>query len=210
MASSEGNEPVLLQDKLKDQVSLSIKESLEKATAILSNLYRVHSYLEVLKELNPSHSGTAPGSEGVKNALEQIQGIRNDTATLLQSIYLTEIGLQSLQDVHIKPSATGSSLTSASVPLLTDPLNISPLSGRQSHQSLPHASSSSSSANSNSSTAGSSTGVVATATPHGHHHHHHHHDDHTSGVMVVAVDVPGDVTGFEAPPPSKKLCVKRN
>ena len=206
MASSEGNEPVLLQDKLKDQVSLSIKESLEKATAILSNLYRVHSYLEVLKELNLSHSGTAPGSEGVKNALEQIQGIRNDTATLLQSIYLTEIGLQSLQDVHIKPSATGSSLTSA-VPLLTDPLNISPLSGRQSHQSLPHASSSSSSANSNnSSTAGSSTGVVATATPHG----HHHHDDHTSGVMVVAVDVPGDVTGFEAPPPSKKLCVKRN
>ena len=87
----------ILHDKLKDQIAISIKESLDKATIVLSNLHRVHSYLDVLKSMPSFRSGS--GGEGLKNALDQVRSIRTDAAALLQTIYLTEIGLQSLQDV---------------------------------------------------------------------------------------------------------------
>ena len=88
MASNETTESGLLQDKLE--------EALEKATRVLSNLHRVQSYLEIIKTVSPQ-SG-APSNDVVKNALEQMRIIRTDTAALLQTVYLTEIGLQSLQD----------------------------------------------------------------------------------------------------------------
>ena len=90
MASNESTESGLLHDKLK--------EALEKATRVLSNLHRVHSYLEIIKTVSPSTR--APSNEVVKNALEQMRIIRTDTAGLLQTVYLTEIGLQSLQDFN--------------------------------------------------------------------------------------------------------------
>ena len=93
MSTSESQEP--LQERLKDQVSVSIKEALDKANTVLTNLHRVQSYLDVIRILSTHRS-----SDVIKNALEQIHAARNDTATLLQHIYLTEIGLQSLQ-VHV-------------------------------------------------------------------------------------------------------------
>lgn len=90
-STTETQEP--LQERLKDQVSVSIKESLDKANTVLTNLHRVQSYLDVIRILSTPRSGDV-----IKNALEQIHAARNDTATLLQHIYLTEIGLQSLQD----------------------------------------------------------------------------------------------------------------
>ena len=92
-SNSESQEP--LQERLKDQVSVSIKEALDKANTVLTNLHRVQSYLDVIRILSTHRS-----SDVIKNALEQIHAARNDTATLLQHIYLTEIGLQSLQ-VHV-------------------------------------------------------------------------------------------------------------
>ena len=89
-SNSESQEP--LQERLKDQVSVSIKEALDKANTVLTNLHRVQSYLDVIRILSTHRSGDV-----IKNALEQIHAARNDTATLLQHIYLTEIGLQSLQ-----------------------------------------------------------------------------------------------------------------
>lgn len=88
MASNESAESGLLQDKLQ--------EALDKATRVLSNLHRVQSYLEIIKTVSPNTR--APSDEVVKNALEQMRIIRTDTAGLLQTVYLTEIGLQSLQD----------------------------------------------------------------------------------------------------------------
>lgn len=94
-STSESQEP--LQERLKDQVSVSIKEALDKANTVLTNLHRVQSYLDVIRILSTHRS-----SDVIKNALEQIHAARNDTATLLQHIYLTEIGLQSLQvRVHV-------------------------------------------------------------------------------------------------------------
>lgn len=92
-STSESQEP--LQERLKDQVSVSTKEALDKANTVLTNLHRVQSYLDVIRILSTHRS-----SDVIKNALEQIHAARNDTATLLQHIYLTEIGLQSLQ-VHV-------------------------------------------------------------------------------------------------------------
>lgn len=97
MASNETTESGLLQDKLE--------EALEKATRVLSNLHRVQSYLEIIKTVSPQ-SG-APSNDVVKNALDQMRIIRTDTAALLQTVYLTEIGLQSLQD-YSKQGANGS------------------------------------------------------------------------------------------------------
>lgn len=104
MASGETQEPGLLHERLREQVSLSIRESLEKATTVLSNLHRVQSYFDVIiRNIAPSRGAATGGGahhtpEGIKNALEQIRTIRADAATLLQTVYLTEIGLQSLQD----------------------------------------------------------------------------------------------------------------
>ena len=98
-----GQEQGFLQDKLRDQISVSIKDSLSKATAVLSSLHRVHSYLEVLKSV-PSLTGCG---EGVKGALEQVRAIRTDAAALLQTVYLTEIGLQSLEQVDKSTSSAG-------------------------------------------------------------------------------------------------------
>lgn len=116
----------ILHDKLKDQVAVSIKESLTKATTILSSLHRVHSYLDILKTMPSFHSGVGEGGEGegIKSALEQVRSIRTDTAALLQTIYLTEIGLQSL--VHVdKP--TPSEPTNDDL-ILDDTINNSALS----------------------------------------------------------------------------------
>ena len=113
----------LLQDRLKDQVAVSIKESLCKATTVLSSLHRVHSYLDVLRSLPSLHSGG--GGEGLKSALEQVRAIRTDTAALLQTIYLTEIGLQSLEQVD-RPTTTVD--TPSSDVVLGDSINNSPLS----------------------------------------------------------------------------------
>ena len=105
MASGESQEPGLLHERLREQVSLSIRESLEKATSVLSNLHRVQSYFDVIRNMSPSRGtgGGAHTTEGIKNALEQIRTIRADAATLLQTVYLTEIGLQSLQVCALFP-----------------------------------------------------------------------------------------------------------
>ena len=118
MAAQELQEPGILHDRLKDQIGISIKESLDKATSVLSSLHRVHSYLDVLKTMPPFRVGT--GRDGLKNALEQVQTIRLDAATLLQTIYLTEIGLQSLQEFDKQGS---SSVTV--VPMLGESINSS-------------------------------------------------------------------------------------
>ena len=118
----------LLHDKLREQITISITESLSKATAVLSSLHRVHSYLDVLKSL-PSLGS----DEGVKGALDQVKAIRTDTAALLQTIYLTEIGLQSMVDKPL-PSPTSSSPVAVTtkkvtvVPAISDVID-DPLSG---------------------------------------------------------------------------------
>ena len=112
-----------IHDKLRDQISVSIEESLAKATAVLSGLHRVHSYLEVLKTLPTA------GGEGAKGALEQVRDIRTETAALLQTIYLTEIGLQSLEKVNKFPLATSSAGDVTVVPLIADTINVPELSG---------------------------------------------------------------------------------
>lgn len=116
MASHDPQEQGILHERLKDQIAISIKESLDKATSVLSSLHRVHSYLDVLKTMPSFRSGT--GGEGLKNALEQVQSIRTDAANLLQTIYLTEIGLQSLQDFDKQGSGTVNL-----VPILAEPIN---------------------------------------------------------------------------------------
>ena len=97
-----------LQDKLQVQVSSSMREALDKSTSILSNLHRLSSYLDVMSSML-----SAP--ERLKNALHQIQTIRSDSASLLQTIYLGEIGLQSLQDIS---KTTG--MTAGILPILSD------------------------------------------------------------------------------------------
>lgn len=121
----------IVQDKLKDQITISIKDSLDKATTVLSSLHRVHSYLDVLKTMPSFRTGT--GSEGLKGALEQVRSIRTDAAALLQTIYLTEIGLQSLQDVdkHTPSVCTTTSevtILPVTVPILGESMNNSTLS----------------------------------------------------------------------------------
>ena len=113
-SSTDAQEPV--QERLKDQVSVSIKEALDRANTVLTNLHRVQSYLDVIRILSTPRSGDV-----IKNALEQIHAARNDTATLLQHIYLTEIGLQSLQDfgnggglMGMSSGANGGTATSSS------------------------------------------------------------------------------------------------
>ena len=85
-----------LQDKLRDQIGTSVKEALDKSTTILSNLHRLSSYLEVMNTVVAS-------PEHFKSALDQIQTVRSDSASLLQTIYLGEIAIQSLQDVGKTP-----------------------------------------------------------------------------------------------------------
>ena len=41
-----------LHDKLRDQVASSVKEALTKSTAILSNLHRLSSYLDVMSAMS--------------------------------------------------------------------------------------------------------------------------------------------------------------
>ncbi len=81
-----------LTDRLKDQVTDSVQDALVKATSVLSNLHRVKSYMEVLANLPVSRAG-----EVIKCAVEQVQGMKEDSTSLLQTVYLTEIGLSSLQ-----------------------------------------------------------------------------------------------------------------
>ena len=111
MATEEAE--ISLQDKLQEQVSSSVKEALDKSTAILSNLHRLSSYLDVMNAMLSQ-------PDRLKNALDQIQNIRSDCAALLQTIYLGEIGLQSLQDVGKATSMTGM------MPLFSDALSSSP------------------------------------------------------------------------------------
>ncbi len=119
---SDGLEPGLLHEKLKDQVAVSIKDSLEKATTVLSSLHHLQSYLEVFKSMTPVRgiTGGQHGSEGLRNALEQIRTVRNDTATLLQTVYLTEIGLQSLQET--RGGSSGGNDLSSIMPILGHPI----------------------------------------------------------------------------------------
>ena len=120
----------ILHDKLRDQVTLSIRGALTKATGLLSSLHRVHSYLDLLQSVS-SLSGCG---EGVKGVLEQVRTIRTDTAALLQTIYITEIGLESLEQVENTQNSAESSSSSASarkvtvVPIVTDAIS-DPLSG---------------------------------------------------------------------------------
>ena len=53
------------------------------------------------------------GGEEVKGALDQVRAIRTDTAAPLQTIYLTEIGLQSLEQVDKSTASFSSRSTSA-------------------------------------------------------------------------------------------------
>eukprot|EP00731_Ephydatia_muelleri_P021415 Em0014g6a len=96
MSAHDSQEPSFIHEKLKGQVTLSIKEALDKATGVLSNLHRVQSYLDVIKTMTSSRTVAHP--EGIHSALDQVKSLRNDTATLLQTIYLAEIGLQSMQE----------------------------------------------------------------------------------------------------------------
>ena len=98
MTTDESTE-MSLQEKLQGQVASSVKEALEKSTTILSNLHHLSTYLDVISKMTSS-------PDRVKNAHEQIQNIRADCASLLQTMYLGEIGLQSLQDM-LKTSSGG-------------------------------------------------------------------------------------------------------
>jgi hypothetical protein len=114
----------ILHNKLKDQISISIKESLDKATSVLSSLHRVHSYLDVLKTMSSFQSGN--GGEGLKGALEQVRSIRTDAAALLQTIYLTEIGLQSLHHVDKQVPNIGTTPSQVTLlPVLDEAINSS-------------------------------------------------------------------------------------
>ena len=62
-----------LQDRLKEQVAVSVKDALERTTAILSNLHRVQSYLDILQTMSTSPSGGAQG--GLKNAMLQVNSV---------------------------------------------------------------------------------------------------------------------------------------
>ena len=112
--TSELQEP--LSDRLKEQVAVSIRDALGKATNVLSNLHRVQSYLDIICSLPPTRS-----NDIVKNAVEQVKTARNDAASLLQTVYLTEIGLQSLQDFD-KQGSGGMSVSSF-MPILGDSIN---------------------------------------------------------------------------------------
>ena len=48
MAVSNDLSDTGLHDKLREQVAASVKEALNKSTAILSNLHRLSSYLDVM------------------------------------------------------------------------------------------------------------------------------------------------------------------
>ena len=55
-------------------------------------------------------AGVGGDSQGpLKNALQQIQAVRLDSSSLLQTIYLGEIGLQSMSDISKTP-VSGSTL----------------------------------------------------------------------------------------------------
>lgn len=97
-----------LQDKLQEQVTASVREALDKSTSILSNLHRLSSYLDVMSSML-----TTP--DRLKNALDQVQNVRSDCASLLQAIYLGEIGLQSLQDI-----GKGTGVSGGVVPIFSD------------------------------------------------------------------------------------------
>ena len=58
----------VLQERLKEQVNVSVRESLAKTTTILSNLHRVQSYLDLLCTLTTSPGG----AQGFKNAMLQV------------------------------------------------------------------------------------------------------------------------------------------
>ena len=118
MASTESQQDT----KFKGHVSASIRDSIDKATGVLSQLHRVQSYLDVLRSLSPARGGGA-AAEGTKSALELIRGIRTDVAALLQTVYLTEISLLSMQEV----GGAGAGLASL-MPLFGESPNSSGLS----------------------------------------------------------------------------------
>ncbi|KAL5474901.1 hypothetical protein EMCRGX_G026926 [Ephydatia muelleri] len=155
MSAHDSQEPSFIHEKLKGQVTLSIKEALDKATGVLSNLHRVQSYLDVIKTMTSSRTVAHP--EGIHSALDQVKSLRNDTATLLQTIYLAEIGLQSMQEFD-KP---GNQLISA----VSDTLS------------------------------NGNGGITSD--------HQHTVTPTEGGVMVVDVDMPGDID-FGAPSTAKK------
>ena len=49
------------------QVISSVKESVDRTTSVLSNLHRVHSYLDILSNMSSNRA-----SYGLKNALDQV------------------------------------------------------------------------------------------------------------------------------------------
>lgn len=155
MSSHDPQEPSYLQDKLKDQVAMSIKEALDKATTVLSSLHRVQSYLDVIKTITPSRP--AAHTEGIRGTLNQVKSIRNDTAALLQTIYLAEIGLQGMKEFD-KP---GNPLSAVLSDAMT---NGSGVSGITDHHGVTSA---------------------------------------EAGVVVVDVDIPGDID-FGIPSTAKK------
>lgn len=104
-----GDSDASLQEKLREQVATSVREALDKSTAILSNLHRLSGYLDVMSTMMSS-------PDRLKNALDQIQTVRSDCASLLQTIYLGEIGLQSLQDV-------GKTTMSNMMPMFSDTMS---------------------------------------------------------------------------------------
>ena len=115
MTTDHGSE-MSLQEKLQGQVASSVKEALEKSTSILSNVHHLSNFI-------------APGKMGgsiqrVKSAHEQIQIIRANCASLLQTMYLGEIGLQSLLDMlktsSLMPHMFSDSLSSTSIPPSTN------------------------------------------------------------------------------------------
>ena len=73
-----------LQDRLKEQVSASVREALERTTSILSNIHRVQSYLDILRTMTtpappPSGGGSSGGGngsneQGLRNAMMQVFG----------------------------------------------------------------------------------------------------------------------------------------
>lgn len=90
--ATDNSSDTSLQEKLQGQVASSVKEALDKSTSILSNLHHLSTYLDVISKM-------AGSADRVKDAHDQIQSIRADCASLLQTMYLGEIGLQSLLDM---------------------------------------------------------------------------------------------------------------
>ncbi len=81
-----------MESRLKEQLSLSLSQAVNKASRVLGDLHKVKGFVSALDSL----SGES-GLDIVRDAESTVKNIREETASLLQSVYLTEIALSSVQ-----------------------------------------------------------------------------------------------------------------